>query len=244
MDIHSRFLNDVNINLKNKVQYISKLDIDIVLTLFKNGAVLYVDNIVALYIIIRSLQHKSAGISLLKERYCSTDIHNDIVVFSHIDQLSLLEKRIRWFMFYLKQKQRYSMRYLPMILHRSKWFGDLSMDVLKNIGEKYLGITSKSIDTMTNILGVSLGIIHNIKLCHIEYYYEVDIWDDLTEQPNQQGMIEAEELKEYFMQKYTPSTKLIKFYGDGEGDGGEDVSENVEGDFSSIFLSFVQEKMK
>lgn len=228
-------LNDCDQSFEEKIKYISNLDTITVIELIDNYENIYIDNSVALFMVLRSLQHPILGLSTLEKRYGLKDIQNDIVLFSHIDQISIAKKKIRGFMLFMKRKQRYSLRYLPQILSKSSKFSNFSPELMAYIGEKYLGIPNKNIDIMANRLGVVLAVIDNIKRCHIEYYYKAEIWEEMADQPNQQGLIEAEEDREVFMRSYQPSINLVKWV----------ITPNyyhIKGDFSNLFVQYMRKK--
>lgn len=205
------FLYDNQISLKSKINYISNLSTIDVIDIFDSHQITYLEYSIVLFIIIRILQHKTLGIQSLENRYYSNIIDTDVLIFSHIDEIELCKKHFRSFMLFLKRKQKFAFYYLPKILQKNKHFSNLPYDIIQNINKTYLGLEYKSIDIMVNRLGLCISILDNIKRTHIKYLFQVEIWENMTEDDNQQGLIDAEDDKYLFMKDYQPHTKLLKW---------------------------------
>ena len=95
-------------------------------------------------------------------------------------------------------KQKYAWKYIPKILNKSKYFSNLSYDLKHFIGNKYLGCPWNDLEQMAHRLGILLAVLDNIKRCRIEYYYMTNIWEEMADQANQQGAIDAIEVKRFY----------------------------------------------
>lgn len=209
MEKHIDYIS--NNNVCDKLAYINKLPIITIVEILNSYAIQYVEPEIVMFIILKSLQHEMLGIKSLEERYHCPYIHDDIILFSHIDEIYLYMRHVRSFILFLKRKQKYAWRYIPKILNKTKYFSNLSYDLKHFIGNKYLGCPWKDLEQMAHRLGIVLAVLDNIKRCHIEYYYMTNIWEEMADQANQQGAIDAIEAKEIFMKNYNPCDKLIKW---------------------------------
>lgn len=205
------FLYNHNVSFQSKIHYISKLSLIDVIDIFDSHEITYLDYSLVLFIIIRILQHKTLGIQSIENRYYSNKIDKDVLIFSHIDEIELCKKHFRSLMLFLKRKQKFAFHYVTKILRKTSEFGRLPYDVIQNINTIYLGIEYNSIDIMVNRLGITISILDNIKRSHIRYLYQVEIWENMSEYNNQQGLMDAEDDKYSFMIDYKPDTKLLKW---------------------------------
>jgi hypothetical protein len=200
------FIDCNTIPINDKLNYINTLPIQTVIDLLNSYEIKYVETKTIMYIIIRTLQDETLGIQSLENRYYSRNIDEDIILFSHIDEIDTYSRNIVDFIKFLKRKEKYAWRLVPRFLENTC----LSKDIIRTIGEKYLGLSFKDIFYMINKLSIVLRILDNIKRCHIEYYYMINIWEEFINQSNQQGLIEAEEHKDLFMKNYYPNTNIKK----------------------------------
>ena len=211
MDKHIDYINKYDVSINDKLKYINKLPLITVIDILDSYEIGYVEAEVVMFIIIKALQHHTLGIQSLENRYFCKKIHEDIMLFSHVDEIKLYLSNMMNFIHFIKRKEKYAWKYIPCILGKSKTFSNLSKDCMLNIGEKYLGCSWNNIELMTHRIGVVLAIVDNVKRCHIQYYFMTNIWEEMADQQTQQGAIEAMQSKEYFMNDYEPNQNLIKW---------------------------------
>lgn len=200
------FIDCNTIPVEDKLNYIQKLPIKTVIDLLNSYEIKYVETETIMYIIIRTLQHETLGIQSLENRYYSRNIDEDIILFSHIDEIDIYNRNIFDFIRFIKRKEKYVWKFIPRFLENTV----LTKDIKRIIGEKYLGLSFTDIFHMINKLSIVLRILDNIKKCHIEYYYMINIWEEMMNQSNQQGLIDAEEYKNIFVKSYHPNTNIKK----------------------------------
>lgn len=225
------FVNDENVSLADRVKAVSTLRAETIYKMFNDYEIHFTRNEITLYMIIKMLQHPFYANSFLHSKYTMLHFDHSITWFSNIEYVNLLEFNIKRLILHLKRRQKESLRCLELILNKSKTFR-LSLDLVQRVCDHYLECDSENISIMVDKLGHFISILRNLKLTHIEYYYYVNVWERMIEQPNQQGAIEAEEQKRIFLDSYVPLVKMFK--------KNNTPVVQINGDFSRLYLGWCQ----
>lgn len=223
-----KLINNDNISQQERIHMFSLLNEEIIFKMLQHPNIAFTKKKITLFMIIKLLQHPS----FLNE-YMLMILHSihtcHVKWFNNAKYLNLLQLNIKKFIFFLKKKQKSSIKYLQLVLSKSTSFSSLSTDIIQRIGENYLKCSNEDINKMVDKLGVLLVVLRKLQQTHIEYYYRVAGWKIMMDQPNQQGAIDAEEERYYFLQTYDP---VKKHWGNIFPD------DNITSDFSYLYLQW------
>ena len=101
MEKHIDYIS--NNNIYDKLTYINKLPIITIVEILNSYAIQYVEPEIVIFIILKSLQHEMLGIMSLEERY-NCPIYDDIILFSHIDEINLYMRHVGVLFYFWKTK--------------------------------------------------------------------------------------------------------------------------------------------